>query len=174
MTFLIGHRLPAHVKKVRFGMKPEDIYPPKLFNLLDIYYMDCEWRGTVIDGEPHPNCLTGSGWPSCAGVWEIWGEQWSEWYVVLAIGVPVEKWRRICKLLLVSYREGSTTWTMVWKSSFSNSLNSSFPCIPKGGSIRGSDKKEGGAFGVRCKVAGSEIRFHPLTECRITKFFESR
>ena len=127
----------------------------------------------MVDGEPHPNCLKGPGWPSCAGVWEIWGEQWSEWYVVSAIGVPIEKWRRVCKLPLVGYREESTTWTMMWKSSFSNSLNSSFPCIPKGGSIRGSAKKEGGAFGVCCKVADSEIRFHPLTECRITKFFES-
>ena len=126
-----------------------------------------------MNGEPHPNCLRGSAWPSCEGVWEIWGKQWLEWYVVSAIGRPIEKWQKVQKLALCGIREGSTTWTLVWKSPFSNSSHLCCPWPPKGGSIRGSDMNNSGVFGAWCKIEGKVIQFHPLTESKITMFFKA-
>ena len=171
--FSLGHHGLPKKKKVWFLFKPEDLQAPKLYTNLDVFYLDCQWRGTMIEGELHPNCMRGSGWPSCHGVWEILGEQWSECYVVSAIGKPLEKWRKVHQYALCSLREESITWTLVWKSPFSNSLHLHCPWPPKGGSIWGSNMNNSGVFGAWCKIEGNMIRFHPLTESKITMFFEA-
>ena len=173
LTFLLGfHGLP-NKKKIRFLFGPDDFQPPKLCNNLDVFYLNCQWRGRVINGEPHPNCLRGSAWPLCPGIWEIWGERWSECYVVSAISKPLEKWQKVQKLTLCGIRGESITWTMVWKSPFSNLLHQHCPWPPKGGSIKTVDIGSPNFYGVHCKIEETEIWFHPSTKCRIAKFFKS-
>ena len=108
LTFSLGFCGLPKKKRVRFLFEPDDFWPPKLLHNLDVFYLDCQWRGKIIDGEPHPNCLRGSAWPSCLGIWEIWGERWLECYVVLAISKPLEKWRKVQKLALCGIRGEST------------------------------------------------------------------
>ena len=173
LTFSLGFCGLPKKKRVRFLFEPDDFWPPKLLHNLDVFYLDCQWRGKIIDGEPHPNCLRGSAWPLCLGIWEIWGKRWLECYVVLAISKPLEKWQKVQKLALCGIRGESTTWTMVWKSPFSNLLHQHCPWPPKGGLIKTVDMGSPNSYGVQCKIEGTEIQFHPSTKCRITKIFES-
>ena len=158
---------------VQFLFSPDDFKAPGLLASLDVYYHDCEWRGTLEGGVAH-NCMIEKDWSvvPCAGRWKILGEWWIECYIVAANGSPVEKWQGIKKYAIPGIREESYQQELVWRSPFSNSSSRISPHIPSGGWVEWVDKQYDTEFGIHCKIENGAIQFCSDVETQIQNVFE--
>ena len=148
--------------------------PPKLSAKdLEVYYHDCRLRGTQDeDGKAH-NCMKGEHWPHCWGRWELYGEVWSDWCVLNAVGKPVETWRRFHLFPVEGVHGEVVEWERLWRSPSSTSSSVIRPEVPRGGRIMGRAKKPSLRAQIRCKIREGDIFFEPGIDERLVKYLES-
>ena len=116
--------------------------------------------------------MRGWAWEPCRNRWALLGEEWTEWYVVSAIGKPLEKWRRVEYFEIIGVREGRVDWTLVWRSPFSNKLSVVRPEPPNKGFLKSSRPDDDREVNIRCKIYHGQISFGPGVEGRMMKYFE--
>ena len=120
---------------MRFQFSPNDFKAPELRKEMVIKYSWCKYRKIWDeDAKEFHNCTKGIPWPACEHRVELEAEWWSEWYVMSAGGVPVEKWRKVV-LYETWGRPHTWSWTLLWRSPFSNSYVQDSPVTPMGGRL---------------------------------------
>ena len=116
--------------------------------------------------------MRGRTWESCPNRWALLGEEWTEWYVVSAIGKPLEKWRRVEQFEITGVREGSVDWELVWRSPFSNKLSDVRPEPPNRGFLKSSHAEDDREVNIRCKISRGQVLFGSGVEGRLLKYFQ--